>query len=176
MKFDKIVVVPSHFPPGKSAKAAYEKRLDWAKQVFKGETFEISSLEKSANQTVFGKEIFYKLSAASSETKFYWILGEDQWQQLKFWKEIDQYAGDLEWIVLVRDSKETQPSGILSKRLNRVSCAYEVAAVKPMAEISSTRIRKCIEEGALKSNELKWIPSEIKDDVIRVYKSKEDLT
>jgi nicotinate (nicotinamide) nucleotide adenylyltransferase len=168
-------VVPSQYPPGKTSHAPYEKRLAWAKACFKNSPVEVSSFEKGSSHTIFAKDIFYHYSAEYPTAEFFWILGEDQWEQIPYWKEAATYAQSLQWIVLPRNVKHYLQSGLLSRRLGNQSCIYLWAQVRALPAISSTKIRKCIEENKIKSKQLNWVPRNIRKDVIATYQRKKEV-
>lgn len=167
--------MPSHFPPQKTPLASFEQRLRWCREIFSSSPFEVSDLEKNSNQTVFGIEIFSQLSLKNPKANYFWILGEDQWQQLSFWKNIDAYGRKLEWIVLPREKATPLQRnwGVLSRRLAKTSTAYEVADVKMRDSISSTEIRLALGKKNAKSNDqneiFQWIPESIKTEVLETY-------
>lgn len=142
--------------------------MKWAEETFKNHSpIRVSNLEANSSQTVFAKEIFAKLALEAPEAKFYWILGEDQLEQLPYWKDIDSYAPELFWIVFPRSQKNFG-TGILSKRLLQQSCAYSWTRSTPMVEISSQRLRRLLETSD-QPKELEWIPESIRKDVCETY-------
>ena len=173
--FQKIWVVPSHFPPQKTPLANFEQRLRWCREIFNAKPFEVSDLEKNSSQTVFGIEIFSRLSLQNPEALYFWILGEDQWKQLSFWKNIDSYGRQLEWIVLPRSKQNTLQSkkGILSRRLAKSSLGYQVAQIKVRDSISSSEIRLALGKKNAKSKAkdeiFQWIPKSIQTEVLETY-------
>jgi nicotinic acid mononucleotide adenylyltransferase len=126
----------------------------------------ISNLEENASQSVFAREIFYQLSLQRPEATYYWILGEDQLNQLPYWNRIDDYASQLEWVALSRDrDHHLGVSGPRSRRLISSTCRYFWAVIERRMAISSTEIRENL------LNKSGDIPSEIRADVIDFYKN-----
>jgi len=169
--FSKIFVVPSKFPPGKTPSAEFEKRFDWAQIAFSKPGVEVLDLEKSAEQTVFGFDIYAALQAENPEIQFFWILGEDQWESLRYWKRINDYGHELTWLVLPRASENKPSTGILSRRLLGSSCPYYWANVKSMPEVSSTELR---DELGIEAHAA-WIPEPIREDVKEYYQQKRKI-
>jgi len=166
--FSKVFVVPSKFPPGKTPFAEYEKRFHWAEKAFDRPGIEVSNIEKSAEQTVFGFDIYAALQAQNPEIKFFWILGEDQWESLPYWKRINDYGSNLTWLVLPRTDDHSRPSGLLSRRLLGASCPYYWATGKTMPEVSSTELR---DELGIEAHAA-WIPESIREEVKDYYQQK----
>lgn len=169
--FEKIIIVPSKFPPGKEVIAPYDIRLSWCKSLFTNSRFEVSDLESSAAHTVFAKQIVYQTQLAQPHAVYFWILGEDQWNQLPYWRDIDEYGKDIRWLVMKRDFLTERPkTGLLSKRLLGSSCPYYWAQISKRPDISSTGIRSAAQE----SNEPKapqkdWVPEKLQKEVWNFY-------
>jgi nicotinate-nucleotide adenylyltransferase len=163
-QLDRVYIVPSKFPPGKEPVASYEKRLEWAAGIFGGNTnLIVSALEQSSQMTVFGKEIFNRISLLEPEAEIHWILGEDQLDKLAYWKDIDSYGFRISWLVTPRKS------GLLSKRLLQSSCSYCWTKMSPMLEVASHTIRESLVQEGAKSPQIQWIPDMIRQDVLETY-------
>lgn len=148
--------------------APYETRLQWIQQLFKDDIFSISDFEKDSSQTIFASQIFAHLRLEEPEADYVWILGEDQFDQLAYWKNINEYADKLSWLVMPRRS-ESRKAGIFSKRLLASSCSYEWAYfLSDRSVISSSEIRSQLSESNKKDIE-DWVPSEIREDVYEIY-------
>lgn len=168
-EWQKVIVIPSHFPPGKIAVAPYEKRLEWTQKVFSEPPFEVSKFEEKASHTLFARDIFYHYATFYPHSKFYWVLGEDQWAQLAYWKEIDEYAQYLEWIVMKRTEAKSSKAGLLSRRLLKSTCAWRSFDELAMPEVSSSEIRASLTDASKES--LQWVPESIRNDVVKTYQS-----
>lgn len=129
----------------------------------------MSEFEESATTTQFGVDIFYHFAAKYPNARFYWIIGEDQLDQLAYWKEIDAYAGRLEWIVAPRATPRMM-AGLLSRRLLHSSVTYHWLKLGSVYKPSSTALREALSRGPRLSAEfLTWIPKSIKHDVLKTY-------
>jgi len=176
-QFDKIWIVPSKFPPGKMPTADFSDRLRWTQNTFSLPPYEVSDLEANSSHTIFAKDIIYRLQLQQPEAQYFWILGEDQWEQLPYWKNVDDYASRLIWIVMGRSRANKSPfksSRLLSRRLLKSSCSYIWADIELMTEISSTAIREWIMEEGLKPQDdklKKSLPETIRDDVYLCYQN-----
>ena len=93
-------------------------------------------------------------------------MGEDQFERLAFWKDVDTYGADLEWLVWPRAEKRSE-FGLRSKRLNAGSCAYRWTDCEPMLKVASHSIREAIVARSKKN--LSWVPEEIREEVIKTY-------
>jgi nicotinate (nicotinamide) nucleotide adenylyltransferase len=173
--FQKIWIVPSHFPPQKTPTASFEERLRWCKKIFDGAPFEVSEFESESTQTIFGIDIFTHLSLKAPDADYYWILGEDQWKQLSYWKAIDYYGFRLHWIILPRElNKKMEEKGLLSRRLQQSTAAYRVAKADPKPHISSTEIRMALSGKKTEADRkeiLRWIPKSIAEEVLTTYQT-----
>lgn len=172
--FQKIWIVPSKFPPGKTPVAPYSKRLEWTEKVFSSvENVVVSNMEEQSSQTIFAKDIFYQVQIEKPEYEHYWILGEDQWDQLPYWKDVTSYINQLGWVVLPRENhKHGKNYGILSRRISDTSCYYYWANVNSLPEVSSTRLRELAAEDSFLSSdrpERSWLPKLIAEDVCQFY-------
>ena len=168
-QLDRVYIVPSKFPPGKEPVASYEKRLEWAAGIFGGNTnLIVSALEQSSQTTVFGKEIFNRISLLEPEGQIHWILGEDQLDKLAYWKDVDSYGFQITWLVTPRKLGE-HSEGILSKRLLQSSCSYCWTKMSPMLEVASHTIRESLVQEGAKSPQIQWIPDMIRQDVLETY-------
>ncbi len=171
-------MVPSHFPPGKLARASFNKRLSWTRATLEGlKKVVVSSFEADTKTSLFGIDIYRHFSAlylAKGPAEFSWILGSDQWEQLAYWLNIDSYAHALTWVVLNRNEFEFCPSGVLSRRLAQSTCSYRWAKTPLFLNISSSSLREGLEERGRKAPELSWIAESIKDEVIMNYSKGEN--
>lgn len=165
-------MVPSKYPPGKSSTADYEKRLEWTRQIFNQLPFQVSDFEKKSSQTIFARDIFYHLSLQAPEAEYFWVLGEDQWEQLQFWKQIEDYARHLHWVVMTRtEAKNISLNKQLSRRLKKTTACYSRAPLEPKPQISSTKIRESVGSQKKDAEVLSWIPEKIRKDVIATYQA-----
>ena len=162
--------MPSKFPPGKTPTISYDKRTVWTQRVFFQNPYVVSTLEKEAQSTVFGRDIFYSLRLLHPKSVFCWILGEDQWEKLNFWKSVDEYAKDLMWLVLRRSKDAPQKTDLRSRRLNSSTCAYQWVDAADYSGISSSTIREWIQKNEKELGTLEAIPEIIRKDVIETYK------
>lgn len=173
--FHKIIVVPSKFPPGKTPVAPYKDRLRWAQKVFVGPGLEVSSFEEASSQTLFGIDIVSHFKSQYPAAEIFWILGEDQWDSLAYWRQIELYAADVHWLVMPRVSSASRISGLLSRRLLGSSSSYHWAATDEILPVSSSEIRERIKKAheSATSENIAGIPASIEDEVKSFYASME---
>lgn len=67
--------------------------------------FEVSDLEINRGGTSFSIDTVTELRERMPGATFWWILGEDQLEQLPHWRSIEQLATMVHFAVLSRDSK-----------------------------------------------------------------------
>jgi nicotinate-nucleotide adenylyltransferase len=175
--FHRIFVIPSKYPPGKSPSADYETRFEWAQKVFKAPWAEVLPLERGSSQTLFGIDLVAHLQSVNPSAQFSWILGEDQWDSLQYWKRIDEYAFDLQWVVVGRGGSQMKPRGILSRRLNQSSCAYywltHEEVDSELDKVASSDLRSAADRQNQSELREDWIPPEIREEVKVYYKNKQ---
>lgn len=169
--FDRIFVIPSHFPPGKTPIADFSQRLEWAKKCFSAPPFVVLDWEAEAQHTVYAEELVHRLQHDHPEAELIWILGEDQLERLNYWKAIDSYASTIQWLVLPRSPhRDHRPAGLCSRRLMQSSCAYRWAQTDQVLEVSSRTIRTQIEGGDPEVK--KWLPDVIAESAIAYYQKR----
>ncbi len=135
-------------------------------------TVEVSNYEQNSSQTVFAKEVFSHFALSDPKAQCFWILGEDNFKSLPYWKDIDSYAKSLIWLVFPR-TQEAKPSGLLSKRLLRGSCAYHWTKGHRQVQVASHLIREALQSKQGVARVLKWIPVSILKSVREAYKPKD---
>jgi nicotinate-nucleotide adenylyltransferase len=174
--FSKIFIIPSKYPPGKTPVADFETRVTWTQKVFQAPWAEVLPIERVSSQTIFGFDLYSHLQSENPESRMAWILGEDQWESLSYWKRIDEYAQDLTWVVLPRTHKhaDERAAGLLSRRLNHSTCAHYWVRLAPddseMDKVSSTDLRNASDTEQVPADD--WIPEEIREEVKDYYKMK----
>ena len=146
--------------------ADYQTRLRWCQEIFTAPWMKVSNLEENSSQSVFAKEIFYQLSLQKPDAAYFWILGEDQLNQLPYWNSIDDYASSLGWIALAREIDHHKMGlSLRSRRLTSNTCSYSWAVIDKRFSISSTEIRKNVFKR--KGD----IPPGIREEVVDFYKN-----
>jgi len=169
-QFDHIYVIPSKFPPGKSPVADYATRLQWARKCFFQHNIEVLDFEGPQNQTVFAADIVKNIAGEFPNAEITWILGQDQWKQLSYWKDIDSYAMDVHWLVMPRSEESVDDSGVLSRRLLGSTCSYHWAKVSRYPALSSSEVRDHCRKNQ-KDSVKAVVPPEILSEVITYYQT-----
>jgi len=139
LKLDKVVFVPSHFPPHKSNKnvVAAKDRYYMVRLAIKGNTrFIVSDFEIKRETKSFSVDTVNHLTTQfSQDTKFFFIIGEDGLATLPSWKCIEELAAKVTFVVVHRP------------KCNQFSSRIKVRKVSmPGLEISSSEVRKRIKE------------------------------
>jgi nicotinate-nucleotide adenylyltransferase len=171
----KIYIVPSKFPPGKTPGATYDQRLEWSQKSFRHPSLEVVDWEAPSETTVFAHDLVLKAELKEPEARWMWILGEDQLKQLPYWHQIDRYAARILWGVFPRSLREESsfPGGVLSKRLQNSTAPYVWLESPLFPEISSTEVRHLCEEGdPVQLTKLREsLPKGLEEEIITYYQN-----
>jgi nicotinic acid mononucleotide adenylyltransferase len=127
----------------------------------------VSDLEAKSSTTLFGVDIVRQIEVSYPHAALTWILGEDNWEKITHWKDIDSYAARIFWLVFPR-SERLHPRGLLSRRMGTTSAAWAWTDFPPLVEIASHEIRDQLGSGLIKGAK-SWIPQEIATDVLGHY-------
>ncbi len=155
LKLDKVIFVPSYFPPHKNNKniVEAEHRLKMVRLAVKGnEKFIVSDFEVKQKKKSYSIEtVNYLREQYHKSTKFFFIIGEDSLATLSSWKCIEELIIKVTFAVVHRPQCENFSSQIKVRDV-------------PMAglDISSSEIRKRIGQGKsvqylLPENVLKYL-------------------
>ncbi|MBF0478682.1 MAG: nicotinate-nucleotide adenylyltransferase [Candidatus Omnitrophica bacterium] len=134
---NKVIFVPSALPPHKSAKGVIEAhhRYEMLK-IAAGENpkFEVCDFEiKQGGKSYSVDTVKYLISQYPAKTKFYFIIGEDNYAGLAKWRNIDELMALTEFVVVSRPESAPCRSDGKARFLKM-----------PGLEVSSTYIRKNI--------------------------------
>lgn len=143
MNLDKIIFIPSAYPPHKDEKelAPATDRLNMLKLALgKDPYFSISTLEIDRG----GKSYSFKTMRAlrkiyGPKAIFFFILGTDAMRDIFTWKKVDEFLKLCQLIVINRP-------GFLLRYLKKKMPPFHFVRVTPAA-ISSRVIRKRVQEG-----------------------------
>jgi nicotinate-nucleotide adenylyltransferase len=146
---DKIVVMPTYLNPFKSKSAANATlRLKWLREIFKGDDrVLIDDFEVKQNRSVATIESVIQL--LETYEKVYLVLGADNLASLKKWHRYDELKDLVTFIVASRDD---------------IKIDTHYIKIKVDEPISSSVLRKELDVSRL--------PSECKDEILKVYKDK----
>jgi nicotinic acid mononucleotide adenylyltransferase len=130
----------------------------------------VSDFEANSSHTIFAKDIVSHVQLQKPEAQLYWILGEDQWEALPFWKNIDDYAHRLIWVVCGREfGHKAAKEGLFSRSLKNSTCPYRWAKTERMPEVSSSRIRDVLKQKISGDPAESWLPEVVKNEIANYY-------
>lgn len=135
LKLEKIFFIPAAQSPHKKAAraASAETRWEMLRVALQGETnFTASRIELDRPPPSYSVETVEHLHREFPETKFFFLLGEDNLPLLKSWHRFNDLSRLVQFIVLER-------SGAIED--------YEYPAVRRRIDISATAIRKRVASG-----------------------------
>ena len=164
LKLDKIIFIPAHIPPHKRRMHIVDPvhRLKMLSLAIAGnDNFEISDIEIKRGGTSFTYDTLLYLTGQNIDSKFYLIIGMDNYKDFCHWKNFDQIFDLCQVVVLKRELEVTD---CCSKHKNQKTmhsvtkeksagvsadnCLIEIDKEKfifldtPLLDISSTEIRK----------------------------------
>ncbi|MGD9624548.1 MAG: nicotinate (nicotinamide) nucleotide adenylyltransferase [Arcobacter sp.] len=153
LDIDKLIIVPTYLNPFKNSfYFEPQTRFELLKKVFhKFEKVEISDYEINQEKVCYSFDTVSYLKNLYQTSKIYFILGEDNLESLNKWYKIEDLKKITEFVVVTRkgfESNEAKKFKILDVNIN----------------ISSSSLREQID--------IKYIPSEIKNDILNLTKGK----
>ena len=153
LHIDMLIVIPTYLNPFKSSFYLNPKtRFKLLKKVFKEfEKVEICDYEINQEKTSYSIDTVNYLKNLYNPSKIYLIIGEDNLITLDKWYEIDKLKELVEFVIATR-------KGFESKK------AKEFKNLDVNINISSSSLREQID--------IKYIPSEIKNDILNLTKGK----
>ena len=141
-RFEKFIVIPAGNPWQKSVAASGAHRLAMVEIALKDcmskyRELEISRFEidNSGPSYAYQSIVYFKLQNPGDN--LVWIIGSDAFAKISEWKEIEQVAGSVEFLVINRPGQQLDISKIPK------SLTYSQIEIKAL-DISSTKIRNLI--------------------------------
>lgn len=144
LNLDRVYFVPSFLPPHKDVKdlASAEDRYEMVKRAVEiNSKFEASDFEiKKGGRSYSIDTVKFFRSKLSTNDKLYFIIGQDSYNTLSNWKNIDELITLVEFVVINRPGNKILKSD------------YKVIPVNmPEQDISSSAIREGIEKKSTKN-------------------------
>ncbi|MGB9720595.1 MAG: nicotinate-nucleotide adenylyltransferase [bacterium] len=137
---DRIIFIPAFKPPHKHNYSSYFHRFEMTRiAIQSNRKFSISDIEKKIKGTTYTFEVIKALRKSDSNfsnANFYLIIGADQWQEIKHWKNPKVIFNESKVIVLSRPGY----------KIRKIRPFYDkiMISTAPLLDISSTMIRKRI--------------------------------
>lgn len=164
LELDKVFFIPAakHALKDNTGIISYDERCFLIKKaIAEYPYFEISYLDKTDNYS-YTDELIKKLKKKYPQTKFYFIIGADNVEELPAWHNYKWLLKNIRLVVVTRP-------GINKKRWKNLNYLNRLKFIdiKPI-DISSSMIRKRI----MKNKDItQLVPAIIKHDVLRLYKN-----
>ncbi len=150
-EFDNIVFIPSGIPPHKDINKVMgaQHRLAMVKlAVESNPNFWVSDVESNRKGYTYTIDTLRGLrSTYEGETRFYFIIGADNVQELVTWKEFRKVFGMCEFIATYRPGYDIKCTSLLIDQLKKDYMARITLVPALLIDISSTDIRRRVMEG-----------------------------
>ena len=148
LNLDEVFFIPANQAPlkGFEPKAGFEHRLNMLKIALKdfSGAARVLDLERRRGGTSYSVDTAGILSEEYPGSKFYWIIGADQFESLHRWKDIEKLAKLVEFACFERPGFSLKPN----TKLPSIVRIHKIGA-EPL-EVSSTKIRKMLVSGVKK--------------------------
>jgi nicotinate-nucleotide adenylyltransferase len=156
LDIDKLLVVPTYLNPFKSKYHLEPKiRLELLEKVFKNlSQIEVSDYEITQGKAVYSIQTVKYYKNLYNTDKIYLIIGEDNLKSLDEWFGIEELQSLVEIVVARRSAHKEE------KTLNYKTLCLDI-------NISSSELRDTLD--------LKYIPNEIKNDILSFNKENKGL-
>lgn len=151
LDINRLIIVPTYLNPFKNSFYFEPKiRFNLLEKVFLSyEKVKLSDYEINKQKPCYSYDTVVYLKDKYQASKVYFIIGEDNLQSLDKWHKIEELKGEVEFVVAKRSN--------LSKDILK---DYKVLDID--VKISSTNLRQSLN--------LDFIPSAIKDDILKLQK------
>lgn len=153
----KIIFVPAFNPPHKKRYSSYDDRYEMTRlairnnkdfllsdieRMVKGKTYTVEVIRalKQRNSKLLHSQIYLKkIRSVGACPQLYLIIGADQWQEIKTWKNPEELLKECKVIVVPRPNYKIKKASSLAKKI--------LISRAPLIDISSTLIRKMVKKG-----------------------------
>lgn len=148
---DFIIFIPVYNPPHKSMSslASFEDRCAMLKlALFEEKKMMISEIEKHIQGKSYTYNTVNEFLKFFPNEKFYYLLGEDSYDNIKTWYNWENLLNLVEFIVVKRSDYSGKKTSLDSKNLPKNIHFVDI----PIIPASSTNIRASYKEGNIKHN------------------------
>ncbi|AEX84698.1 nicotinate/nicotinamide nucleotide adenylyltransferase [Marinitoga piezophila KA3] len=159
LKPDKFLIIPAYTPPHKlenSDIANYDKRIEWCKNTFPSERFEISRIEEKLDKPSYTLQTVKFLKEKYND-EIYLLIGEDSLISFHTWYKWKELLKNVTLVVYKRFSEKLKFEN------------YNIEHIfldSPIIEISSTNIRERIRK---KLSIYGMVSDSIVDDILKTF-------
>jgi len=149
--FAKVIVMPAGDPWQKTPIASKSDRFFMAQLALDGLDVDLEDYEVHRSEPSFAIDTISFLKNKYPDTTFTWVIGSDALSNLQTWKEIDQLAKEITFLVVARPGHAID--------LTAIHPGVNWSEIEISApDISATEIRKAISEGR---DIREWIPGRV---------------
>ena len=138
MRLDKVIFVPSHFPPHKSAAGlspAAERLYLVRLAIQRNPNFAVSAFETRRAGKSYSIDTLRHFARAFPKSKLFFIIGYDAFTALHQWKAIEDILNIAEFVVVNRPGNFINPHRI-----------KHFSVLMPGMDISSSSIRQLVKQ------------------------------
>ncbi len=141
-RFEKFVVIPAGNPWQKSVAASPAHRLAMVEIALKDcmskyRELEISRFEIDDVRPSYAFQSIYYFASHNPGDNLVWIIGSDAFAKIDEWKEIEQVAKSVEFLVITRPGQKLESAKVAK------SITYSQIEINAL-DISSTKVRNLI--------------------------------
>ncbi|MBL66056.1 MAG: nicotinate (nicotinamide) nucleotide adenylyltransferase [Puniceicoccaceae bacterium] len=161
-ELDLLFLCPAYQAPLREQKPIFNpvQRLEMARLVaHSNQKMEVLDFEINQPKTSFTYETIQEVKKSYPKSKIFLAIGLDQFEKLSTWRWIRELSKEVHFIVFARGQTNTPAPAISDIQYTFMQ--------NPLIDISSTQIRKCLQNGESVAH---WIP-----DVILSYLEKNNL-
>lgn len=169
---DKVVFVPMGDKYKKQGLISEKDRYEMLKLATNSkEKLEVSDVELNLPYALTMLQAFKRIEEKYSDVKPYFIIGADNLNKLINLPDFEILARNYEYIVIKRNDIRIKDKISENSILKRFKDHFNILEENPYEQISSSKVRKLINNGALTSNDM--IPSEVYEYIVNknIYKT-----
>ena len=159
LHLDKVIFIPSAYPPHKSTFSQPEIRLKMVYSAIKNNpSFECSELEIHQKRQTYSVDTIKQMKDRLNDSgcELFWIMGSDNFISFDTWKNPQEICAIARLIIFPRNHKDVQ---LTSHKFKEQAIYLEKA---PIIDISSTYVRSLVKSG----RSIKYLVPEIVEDII----------
>ncbi|HIK30720.1 MAG TPA: nicotinate (nicotinamide) nucleotide adenylyltransferase [Oscillatoriales cyanobacterium M59_W2019_021] len=176
MQLDRVLWVPSHRPPHKSANclSAFEIRRDWVRRAIADRSeFALVEVAGRSSGASYAIDTLRALQRMYPDRDWCWIVGLDTFRSLPKWYKCQEVASVCQWSIAPRARcSHSQAQAVAATQqacrevarlleARSISIRWQVLEMSPI-DISSSEIRRSCREGRSIRN---WVPESIRADL-----------
>lgn len=160
-ELDKLIFVPIGDFYKKAELVNFKDRYEMLKIICKNnQKLQVSNIEDNQKKVLYAIDVFEFIKKLYKNDEIYYIMGTDNLQKIKEWKEYDKLISNYKYIILERESNAFNNIICVDERMNKYKDNFIIISNKNYMDISSTNVRNKIKNNEDISN---LVPKEIND-------------